>query len=1056
MRTKLYLLCFLCLCVYNVSAQNSESRLRLFTDYGKCYYGLKDKSGKEIWKAEFTSLYSNYVKGHKDSGGYQYFWIAEKNGYCGVLNDSGKVVVPFQFKQVLLSKHGCFVAKNDQDIIIYKLKGEKWYTDRGADEIQPLENGFIVTKNGKKGFLDLQLRECIPFDFTDIKPVVMRRLQDSNIELFSPHTFHVFREKETGIYDLRRGMVIPCIYEFTEVHWANADCAESQAIYVAFRDSLLFMYNSAGILADSQNSHNPPTYYQFPFNSCGSEADAFAILNFRDVEGNVLRMEVTNLGTKEHSASYDWAWARGNRFLCKKGKRWSVMDEHFKELGHWTKWNASWEIRLREIFEPWENRSIWWNLSEDPVWIDVNRGRNLVTIYGEPSKHSEFLSFGMYDYETEKHTSTDYYSITPLEYRQQRVYWTFKIAKENRMYIGNELRPAYSQLDIYDENLNLLRSFHGEEEMPYYEFREKNTSLRLFVHPQGDYYGAINVRGDQIIPAKYEDFGEVRFLNEAGSRDDEIFYLFGNNNLLSVFDCDGKQIISEGHTQYMSMGNCFIAINPDGTYEIYTKEGNKLLDGVSSYFAATKSSGKRDCSYLRGNTNPSGNLFLFVKGDQLYYFLDEKLSLAGPGTFEFTSVYLRLYGNIIIDQQGKIVDVTGTKLSQWYGGCPVQLQKLPVQIEVAAKPIPKMPERNYQWKPGSDYKTKENWWMLTDLSGKNLSNRHFDYPFDPKSRMGKIFKVEGKYGLMFEEFKETLPPEYDYIFPVINKGYVVYKDMLWQFYNPTTDLFSPDKYDVISTHDWHGKRLVFKNGKVGILTDSLTYLIPLTDSLEFVRKFDLIKLLQLEKESKFDLSSTYQIISNGKPSQIYKMLNNGQLIWFAYQRSTANRIMEISPVDENFLSSHPKISFRNLETIAVKKPQAHTAFYYTEEVESHNRSMYNYFEIPSYDARTQQYFNYKIVGGKLIPIQLKDVIGSEFAMKKLDNLLTEKLTEKQYFGQSCTDIAAKIERLKANCLIRSNSLKFHWPDYPKFEFEISFSELNGILTKEFQKQVSEF
>jgi hypothetical protein len=75
-------------------------------------------------------------------------------------------------------------------------------------------------------------------------------------------------------------------------------------------------------------------------------------------------------------------------------------------------------------------------------------------------------------------------------------------------------------------------------------------------------------------------------------------------------------------------------------------------------------------------------------------------------------------------------------------------------------------------------------------------------------------------------------------------------------------------------------------------------------------------------------------------------------------------------------------------------------------------------------------------------------------MKKLDDLLTRKLNEKQYFGQNCTDIAAKIEQLKKTCLMTSYSLKFHWSGYPKFEFEVYFSELNGILPKEFQKQVS--
>jgi hypothetical protein len=624
------------------------------------------------------------------------------------------------------------------------------------------------------------------------------------------------------------------------------------------------------------------------------------------------------------------------------------------------------------------------------------------------------------------------------------------------MNILDELGAAYSQLDIYDENLNLLRSFHGEDEMPYYEFREKNTSLHLFVHPKGDYYGAINARGDQIIPAKYTDFGEVKFLNEAGRRDDEIFYLFGNNNLLSVFDYGGKQIISEGHTQYMSMGNCFIAINPDRTYAIYTKEGNKLLDGVSSYFAATKNSGKRDCSYLRGNANPSGNLFLFVKGDQLYYLLDGKLSLAGPQTFEFSSVYLRLYGNTIIDQQGKVVDVAGIQLTKWYGGCPVQLQKLPVQEEVLSKPLPKKKpiERNYQWKQTSDYKTKENWWTLSDLSGKNLSSRHFDYPFNPKEQTGKIFRVSEQYGLMGEDFNELLPPEYKYIFPV-GKGYIVYKDSLWRFYK-LDGTFSP-AFDDVSMYEWkQGEYFVFKDGKIGVLSDSWSYLVPLTDSLELVKKTDLVTLLQLDKVSQFNLQSIYRIVQDVKSVPGYKELNNSQLILFAYQRSTANSIMEMGPVDRAFLSNPSKFSFRYDEEITDKISYIQQPNWYSMELKSYVRYLYNYDEFPNHRNNLSKYFNYKIIRGQLVPIFLKDIVPNEASMKKLDELLLRKLTAEQVFGQNCTDIAGKLEILKSNFLITRSSLRFSWPSYPKFELELSFKQLKEILSKEFQKQITEF
>lgn len=1042
---------------FSASAQSPKPYLSPITDYAKCYHGLKNQRGKQIWKTEFTFLEMSQLNTNENTC---YFWIAEKNGLYGALNDSGAMIIPFQHNELRFFRTGCFIGRKKDEVEVYSLLGEKIYIGSGLDKIHPLTNGYLVCRKDQMGFLDLQFQECIPINFTNINPATLYEHIDSNRPEPSSRIFNVSQDEKRGIYDLQYKLVVPCKYEHIEIHWANRECQESQAVYEAYSGYKRFIYNSEGDLVDSVDYKEDLKVYQRPLDSCSTKVEAYGfIATYDEQEGGFSSMRMVNFQTHEKSPVYDVAYANENRILCKKGKVWTVLDEHFQEIRSWSKWNASWRVLMASQlnskgYSYSENNYLAQQPYNHLLW---NNQR--VIIYSNPSKDNEFLNLGLYDYVTNKHVSTQYQQINEYKFEGKEVYWMYKISKEDQRYGNNELGPFYSQVDIYDDRLKRLHSFKKtslpEFEIEYVENRD--ISNMLFVQQVGGKYGAVNGRGETIIPAKFKEFGKVVFRDYSKQRNVEVFYLFGDDQF-GVFDAKGKQIIAEKHPQYQGYENIFFASNADRTFTIYSKNGKLLLDQVTHYFPIKNrnKSFNKSCSYLKNDQNPNENLIFLVKGEQLFYIQGEQVALADSETFEFTTTFLRLNERIIIDRQAKVIDVKELRLTSWNSMCPVQLESLPIQPETKSGNIKKAEILNYKWERKQDSKTGIDMWIVKDLSGKKLSAREFDYPFNSESRMGKIFRVHAKYGLTSESFREVLPAEYDYIFPVMNKGYVIYKDMLWQFYNPTTDRFSPDKYDVISTHDWHGKRLVFKNGKVGILTDSLTYLIPLTDSLEFVRKFDLIKLLQLEKESKFDLSSTYQIISNGKPAQIYKMLNNGQLIWFAYQRSTANRIMEISPVDENFLSSQPKISFRDLETIAVKKPQAHTAFYYTEEVESHNRSMYNYFDIPSYDASTQQYFNYKIVGEKLIPIQLKDLIASEFAMKKLDNLLTEKLTEKQYFGQSCTDIASKIEHLKANSLIRSNSLKFHWPDYPKFEFEISFSELNGILTKEFQKQVSEF
>ncbi|MGV3610921.1 MAG: WG repeat-containing protein [Fluviicola sp.] len=1042
MKTKLGPLCFIFLCFSVGFAQKYEPVLQSFTDYAKCFYGLRDKSGKEIiWKAEFTSLHYNYIGAKKDQNGYQYFWMAEKNGYHGALDDSGKVVVPFQFEQVLLSRVGCFIAKKGKDVFVYSLSGEKKYSGIGVDEIRPLDQGYVVKRNGVTGFLDLQFREKIPFQFTDIKPVVMSTLPDSNIELYSPHTFHIYQGEEAGIYDLISGIIVPCKYEFAEVHWANEQCAESQGIYVAFRDTLLFMYNPNGSLVDSVSFRYPPVFYQVPFDSCASKADAFAVFHTMDAAGKPLNMRVINLLTKEQSKTYDWITAKGDRFLCKKGKQWSVVDANFRDIGEWSKWNASWEIKLRDQFNLYNHPHVWPSSYTDPDGSKIRNNKQIV-IYSNPSKNSNYLSFGLLNYETDQQIPTDYFRIDKLIHKQEVVYWAYKIAKKDQPYIGQELSPGYSQLDIYDENLKLLRSFHGGDEMPYYESRERNAEHQLIIHPQGDYYGAINARGDQVIPARYKDFGEIVFPGFESGKAAEVVYLFGNNNQLSVFDVEGNQIISDVHSQYSTIENRILALNEDRTYAIYSKDGKKLLDEVNAYFTMAGNREKKNCSYLKGKLASFGNISFYAKQDYLYYFLGEKLFLADSETFDFSSAYLRLNHNLIINQQGKVVDVSALKLTRWYGGCPAQLQKLPVQEEKPERTTPKekLISKNYQWKQLSDYKTKDNSWIVSDLAGRQLSNRRFDYPFNPQGQAGKIFRVNNQYGLMGENFKELLPSEYKYIYPV-ETGYILQKDSLWRFYKLDGG-FSPEAYDAISTYTWKKDcYFVFKNGKIGVLmTNSWNYLVPMTDSLELVTKTDLTKLLQLD-------------VSEVKQGKGYMELNNSMLVFKSYQYSTANLIMQIEPVDLAFLANPPKISLRYEEEISDEEIYLQNPNWFTKERRTRFRYLQNYYQQPESITGISQYFNYKIVNEKLVPVTLKNIIPTTTSMKKLNELLIQRLTKDQVFGQNCTDIAGKLEILKSNFLLTGYSIRFCWPSYPKFEIEFYSGELNGILSPEMQKQI---
>lgn len=1051
MKTKLSLL-FLLLSTLDVFAQ-TKPRLVLFTDYASCYYGLKDQNGKQIRKAEFTALNQSCWYRKEQEVHYEFFWIAQKNGFYGALNDSGKVVVPFRFEELKLSNQGYFIARNQEEWTLLSLSGNVSYSEKGVDYIEPVDYGFIIGRKGKAGFLDLSFRERISFEFTKIEPVLLERLQENQIKTHSPYLFRVFKEHTMGIYDLRRGMVVPCDYGFAEVHWVNKSCPESQAVYEAFKDTALFIYNSEGIAAKNESLHHSHEYYFVPLDSCGSKAQSFVLFRSHTSEGIFLGTYVVNLLTREQSMEYDLVTAKGNRFLCKKGKRWSVMDEHFKELAYWSKWNASWEPRLTEVFNPLENTHAWQSLDRNDWKKNALKENQLVTVYANPSKGSEYLGFGLYDYENNKRTSLDYYRIIKLEFQQKWVYWAFKVDKQNRKYLGNELPPDFSQLDIYDEKLNLLRSFKGEEALPFLDERSyPDFSGKLIVHRHGDSYGAINARGEQVIPAKYEDRGEVHFGDPVKKKEDEVFYLFGNKNLLGVFNGEGILLIPEKHQQYMGSGTCFIALNEDRTYTVYSKSGQLLLEGINAYWQTTKVNGKRTCSYLKQDPDLTKDLVFFTKGKELYYLLGEKILKAGPETFGFTSRYLRLSYQIIIDQQGEVTDVAGLNLTHWGNGCAVELQKLPLQ-EVfkpgTENPVRRDEAYKFRWIRETDPKTQQTWWTATTSSGAKISKQRFDYPLNLLREEGKIFRVQGKYGVVGEELNELLPPLCDYIYPV-RKGYILYKDSLWSYWQDGK--FSPEAYDAVSVALWqNGSHFVFKNGKIGILTDSLTYLLPLTDSADLIRKTDLVQLLGVSEHT-FYFESIYYVNRQILPETLYRGMSNERIVWQAYEQSTDRLTLNIEPVDRRVFRDPLKICFRENETRNSRVLGVRSPFYYSEKQESMTCYVTNSNEVHVKES-TIRTCNYRIVNNQLKPITLNDLItGGTASMKKLDDHLIQKLNREQYFGPNCTDISGKLEVLKNHFLISHDHIRFYWPEHEKFQVDIYFREIEHLLPKGFETQ----
>lgn len=640
-------------------SQEPKPALVPFTDPTKSLKGLKSRDGKEVWKAEFTDLQQ---RANMIDGISYFFWTAKKNGLYGALDDAGKVILPFEFEQLEFSDRGYFIAKTAQEMLIYSFSGAKLYAGSGLDDIEPVGNGFIVTKNDQKGWFDLQFREQIPLRFTNIKPVVLLEKTDSSpVPEYSSHIFYVLQHNNYGIYDLKRSQLIPCKYENIIVHWLDRGCKESEAAYEAVLGEKRYIINTEGKVCDSVPISQDLEFYSTQQNRCSPVFNSFMLVKVRDSVYKVVReMRAINLQTGEKSGTYQAMSGNWNRFLCISGENRMVLDEHFNEIARWDEWEASWE---EHRFISFDMRRFEHEQVRDYYAMTPQCNTDQVVIYSFLLKDGDQTpEIGIYDYMQKKQITPKYLHFYKGIFEGKTVYWMYKISKKGHAYSYRNTDPTYTRLDIYDEQFRLLKSFKGDVLPERYQYNlGLDLSTALFSWQIGEKYGAVNAVGKLVIPVKYQEFKPLHIRDYKGKLINSFYVMDGKK----LFDHTGKEIVTERHTQFHELGSVFVAENEDKIFAIYNGSGKKLLDSVKTFSILKHPEYNKNAAYLKQPEYSDQNIVLAIRGEQLYCLVGEELGEVTAETFEFKSNYLQLTATILVDQTGHVLDVSQYALEKW-------------------------------------------------------------------------------------------------------------------------------------------------------------------------------------------------------------------------------------------------------------------------------------------------------------------------------------------------------------------------------------------------------
>lgn len=1069
----------------SIVAMSQQSQLEAFTNYGSCYQGLKYPKGKIVWEADFESLEKIHDYEHK-AYPPRYYWIAEKNGSFGFINPDGEQVLPFRFNRIQSAYplRKSIIASDDFGAYLYSNSGEMELKLEGYSWFEITANGYIVEKDGKFGLLDPLLKQILPTEYDKLDFEIVQHEGEATPRVLSNRFIRIEQDHQTAIYDLNQNTwVVPKTSEFIDPYWA-ASCSQSDAVFAdpywtfpcSESDAVFHLTNDTNqsfriIGSNGKEVYSGPSSTDAeiiltPLDSCGMKSHQLMYIATDE------SMEVVSLKTGKRSKTYPWIHPLDGYSLFFTEKKWGVLDPDLNLVNQFNSPKSSQTFVMRDEHSKRQQALFqFYNYFDLDYHEYFSRNQQLtdsVLVLYQTNKSTRqnqydgFLgnNYGLFNFHSGKKIKPAYHGLSIYEFNGKTIYWASNV----KLPIREESIHIIEQLDIYNVDLQKIKSFSGSI---YFErIHQKSNGQHLTIHVNGK-WGVINPLGEAVIPIEYEEC----YRKEIGTienvqKTDILFFTSKDRTIHNVFDFNGNVLIPKNYLRYEVKGQLLIASREDHLKDIYDSKGNLLLEGFKYQRDSPRIDEYGKCIGFEDQERfRVANCTYFTKDDQVYEFRDGKMRLLDENFFRFTENYCFLLEWIVIDKTGKNVTTQSSalpRLSDKYRNenptaCSTYFDEYPIPEPPKKERKPYIPPqrshtpdpKTYSWKQHDRSKPDE--WFLYNPNDVLMYEEPFEYPLPVNVFYGGVFMQNGKYGYFDSKYNQYLPAEYDYIYPA---SPFTFKNGKWQIHHRNSGKVSPE-FDDISI-DFRGSvHFVYSDGKIGVINDSMEFIIPLVDSADLVNNYDLVKLLHLRGIGRQTKTHIYNnLVFNGQPSAVYRTINNIQILEQVTLKSTKNNLLEFSPIDLNRIDipsgfRDKKFYFHDNQTNRERIPMHANRYYYSEITYTWNQNIhYNGFSYYThYHYKFKEFFNYKIVGNKRVLIQFSDLFKSDqTSVDKLNKLLLEKLTSIQAFGENCADIDQKVEELKQKFTIENGkAIVLHWQNVGGFTITLNFSEIEHLL-----------
>lgn len=1062
-----------------------ELGYRPYYDYTKCMYGLEDTSGHVLIEPQYNSL--RIIKLSND-GPLQFAWQIGIGKHSGLLKINGDPLLPVEYTRINLVRANVLSLFIDQAPWIYDVEkdtlirgtyarfsfhGEKYY-------YEPHENGKI-------GLMSADFETILPAKYDQISCINLGAESEESM------LFQVRNDGLMGIVDFKGNIVVPLEFLYVGLHAMNTVCENITYTYFPVTKAK----GEIGAFDLQGNQMFPPEFERImlivdPDANCEEISQLRVLLNKNE------HQQVLDLRSGKSSDWYDHlAPVFGGYYLFHDRGTCGLLNADFDTIQSY----ESGVVSSRDLLRDYDG---------DVLGIDGDMARwyheqNSIRYYYHllpprklPKKNRDKVEFkrAMVHIGTGKHS--DYHSlINAVQYKEQLYFrgvdYDKGVKREDLLsnkqdhvvrltYYDSLFNPIHSYEVLRGMHMNIIHpkfTYHVDDEKAYWM---ETTEHRI---------GALNYKGDIVIPFTYEVMSRMSLTREADRRMEELYFLMERQNKIHVYDDHGVRKLPfefdsikryndyfmqafRGDSIYIYDINLDLmrtmVIPPKGipqTVVVSPEPEEAEVEEVAPYvvkdgylYVRSEDTLESYASYFRQNyfVNSVDNYFLVDSNARVIWEGSHHLIAAKNGYFIELPKKLQFYSstNELMDQWKAGIKVVRVQANQQAilhlnGKSAVYDTRtanmlIPFEyrsIELALQFTDSGSIHLGYWCTDNSVRSyrvtaiepEDKPWYLYNLEGKQIYPFGFDQRANSFSHGISYISSQGKFGLLGDGLKLLTDPVYDH-FIRHDSAYYLMKDRKW--YVQVRDKQSI-AYEGLCSQRFPGGFVVQQGDQLGILDNQLNVVVPLSNRSEFFG-YDAVSILAIAPRTVHGLFDLYHDSLNTRMKEL--LLKNA--FWrYASESSTSGLFFQEHDFEHRKdARNKPFFQRYNHGSLTMKSTILYAdEMYATERV---NRVRLFQFSEEKKTSGWALYYSYKLNGDTLQPLTLRDITlpGMHDA---LDSLIIKEVNRTQAFGNACVDLLGEINEMKQRFSFTQTGIELHFLNQYKDPIFLPYTLLDGVI-----------